>query len=285
MPVGFRGLRALAPTTYAITAETESIAPGGSTLPRLAGEIRQTLALIDPSHGAQGITRQLEELVQHLGPESIDLLDVGGDILARGDEPTLRTPLADALTLAACKRGGFPVRLLIAGPGLDGEVPVAGLRGVLGPQVVRLAPEHIEAVGTVVEWHPSESVAMLGATARELRGLCEILDAGIPVPLTSEGTTVREVGLDGAFNRNRLARAIATTTTLAQAEQFSRQICGFSEIDHERTAAAQFLSAPPPIFDPEVTLRRVARLEQRARARRASHTTPTALASRAGTRS
>ncbi|SED99416.1 DNA mismatch endonuclease Vsr [Streptomyces sp. 2112.3] len=35
---------------------------------------------------------------QHLEPDSIDLLDVGGDILAQGDEPTLRSPLADALT-------------------------------------------------------------------------------------------------------------------------------------------------------------------------------------------
>jgi hypothetical protein len=44
----------------------------------------------------------LEELVEHLAPESIDPLDMGGDILARGGEPTLKSPLADAVTLAAC---------------------------------------------------------------------------------------------------------------------------------------------------------------------------------------
>lgn len=113
----FTGLRPLTRSVRAVPADAAPIAPAGSTLPRLAAELPQTFALIDPHHGAEGIIRQLEELVQHLEPDTVDLLDVGGDILAHGDEPTLRSPLADALTLAACCELNFPVRLLVSRPG------------------------------------------------------------------------------------------------------------------------------------------------------------------------
>lgn len=99
-----------------VPAEARPIAPAGSTLPRLAAELPHRFVLIDPHQGAEGVARQLEELVSHLEPDSIDLLDVGDDVLARGDEPTLKSPLADALTLAGCCQVNAPIRLLVAGP-------------------------------------------------------------------------------------------------------------------------------------------------------------------------
>ncbi|MGV9312749.1 DUF1152 domain-containing protein [Streptomyces sp. NPDC003691] len=272
-PADFTALGRLSPGVPVITADTEPVPPAGSTLPRLARELPQTFALIDPRHGVHGITRQLTELVEQLRPESIDLLDVGGDILARGDEPTLRSPLADALTLAACHRLDAPVRLLVAGPGLDGELSVEALRPLLGPAVAAFTPEHAAAVDSVLAWHPSEAAAMLAATARGTRGLCETRDAGLPVALTDESPTVHEVDIDDAFQRNRLAHAIATTTTLAAAEALSRDICGFSEIDYERDKAARLSATPPTPFDPEATLIRVAAYEHQACGRGITHTT------------
>lgn len=272
-PDDFTALSDLTPNVSVVTAKTEPIPPAGSTLPRLARAIPQTLALIDARHGAQGILRQLTELVAHLRPESIDLLDVGGDILARGDEPTLRSPLADALTLAACCQLDFPVRLLVAGPGLDGELTAGVLRPLLGRNVVTLAPEHVDHVDGVLEWHPSEATAMLAATARGIRGRCEVRDAGLPVPLTDEGPTVHDVDLDDAFTRNALARAVASTTTLTEAEGLSREIAGFSEIDYERNKASWLQTRPAESLKPEAVLRRVTEFEHQARAKNISHTT------------
>ncbi|MFF0445955.1 DUF1152 domain-containing protein [Streptomyces sp. NPDC004609] len=272
-PDDFTGLRTLTPHVQVVTADTEPVPPAGSTLPRLARELPQTITLIDPRHGAQGIAAQLTSLVEHLEPESIDLLDVGGDILAKGGEPTLRSPLADALTLAACCQLDFPVRLLIAGPGLDGEIGAGTLRRLLGRNIVTLAPEHVDPVDGILQWHPSEATAMLAATARGIRGLCEVRDAGLPVPLTDEGPTVHEVDLDNAFTRNRLARATASTTTLAEAEQLSREICGFSEIDYERNKATWLGTQQAQELDPKATLDQVTEFEHQARSRRISHTT------------
>ncbi|MFF0714697.1 DUF1152 domain-containing protein [Streptomyces bauhiniae] len=235
----FTGLVRLTPSVWAITAETKPIPPAGSTLPRLAAELPHTFALLDPYEGAVGITRQLQELIDHLHPESIDLLDVGGDILARGDEPTLRSPLADALTLAAASRVSEQVLVLVTGLGLDGELSANELRPMMGLVAHTFVADDVEPINAVLEWHPSEATAMLAATARGIRGNCQIRDAGLPVPLTDEGPRVYTVALTDALSRNQLAHAITGTLTLGEAEARSRSICGFSEIDIERAKSAR----------------------------------------------
>ncbi len=269
----FTGLEHITPAVWTVPADARPIPPAGSTLPRLAAELPHTFALLDPHHGAEGITRQLEELVGHLEPESIDVLDVGGDILARGNEPTLKSPLADALTLAACCQVNAPMRLLIAGPGLDGELPLEDLRGVLGPLVHTFTAKDVESISPVLEWHPSEATGMLAATARGVRGTCEVRDAGLPVALTDEGPTAHEVDLDEALSRNELARAVMATTTLDEAEAYSREICGYSEIDYERNKAAWLKDQTPGELDPKTVLAKLDQFEAAARSRGITHTT------------
>jgi hypothetical protein len=269
----FTGLEHVTPAVWAVPADARPIPPAGSTLPRLAAELPHTFALLDPHHGAEGITRQLEELVGHLEPESIDVLDVGGDILARGNEPTLKSPLADALTLAACCQVNAPVRLLIAGPGLDGELPLEDLRGVLGPLVHTFTAKDAESISSVLEWHPSEATGMLAATARGVRGTCEVRDAGLPVALTDEGPTVHDADLDESLSRNELARAVMATTTLDEAEAYSREICGYSEIDYERNKVAWLKDQVPGELDPKTVLAELDRFEADIRSRGVTHTT------------
>ncbi|MFE0363695.1 DUF1152 domain-containing protein [Streptomyces griseoaurantiacus] len=272
-PADFTGLEPLTPSVWSVPAEARPIAPAGSTLPRLAAELPQTITLIDPHHGVDGVTRQLNQLIGLLEPSSIDLLDVGGDILARGDEPTLKSPLADALTLAACCQVTAPVRLLVAGPGLDGELPLDKVRSLLGPLVHAFTAEDAEPVSSVLEWHPSEATGMLAATARGVRGICEVRDAGLPIPLTDAGPTVHEVDLDDALNRNELARAILSTTTLDQVEAHSREVCGYSEIDYERNKAAWLKDQPTVKLDPGTVLPQLDEFENEARSRGVTHTT------------
>ncbi|MEU3983854.1 DUF1152 domain-containing protein [Streptomyces sp. NPDC026672] len=269
----FTGLEPLTPAVWKVPAGARPIPPAGSTLPQLAAELPHTFALIDPRQGTEGVTRQLEELLTHLKPASIDLLDVGGDVLARGDEPTLKSPLADSLTLAACGQVNAPIRLLVAGPGLDGELSHNDLRSMLGPVVHTFTAKDVELVSTVLEWHPSEATGMLAATARGVRGTCEVRDAGLPIPLTDESPTVHEADLDEALSRNELARAIMSTTTLDQVETLSREICGFSEIDYERNKALWLKEQPPTKLDTESVLPQLAQFEAEARSRGITHTT------------
>ncbi|MFD5700629.1 DUF1152 domain-containing protein [Streptomyces lasiicapitis] len=265
-PADFDGLRQLTPHVWAVPGTATLKPPHAATLPRLAAELPHTFALIDPYAGAAGITRQLDELTAHFTPKSIDLLDVGGDILAHGDEPTLRSPLADALTLAACThaKAAAHIRLLIAGPGLDGELPADTLRPRLGPQLTAFMPEHTQAITSVLNWHPSEATALLAATALGARGLCEVRDAGLSVPLTDEGPTVHQIDLATAFSANGLAQAIADTTTLDEAEERCRTVCGASEIDYERAKAQRLNQQQTGHSIPHDLLARIKDFEQAA---------------------
>ncbi|MET9102224.1 DUF1152 domain-containing protein [Streptomyces antibioticus] len=272
-PSDFTGLQQLTKTVWSVPAAGRPITPAGSTLPRLAAELPHTFALIGPHHGAEGVARQLEELVALLRPTSIDLLDVGGDILARGDEPTLKSPLGDALTLAACCQMNAPVRLLVAGPGLDGELPADDVRSALGTLVHTFAPKDAEPVSGVLEWHPSEATGMLAAAARGARGVCEVRDAGLLVPLTDDSPAVHEVDMDDALHRNELARAVLSTTSLDEAEARSREVCGYSEIDYERNKAAWLKDQPAMNLDPGTVLSQLDAFENEARSRGVTHTT------------
>ncbi len=281
-PADFTGLRQLTPHVWAVPGTATLKPPHAATLPRLAAELPHTFAVIDPYAGAAGITRQLNELITRFTPETIDLLDVGGDILAHGDEPTLRSPLADALTLAACARTETPVRLLVAGPGLDGELPADVLRPRLGPLLTTFTPEHAQVILPVLAWHPSEATALLTATAWGARGLCEIRDAGLPVPLTAEGPTVHQVDMAGAFADNRLAQAVADTTTLHAAEEHCRTICGTSEIDYERAKAQRRSEQRPTAAVPHDLPTQIKNFEQAAATRGITHTTVRRLAESLG---
>lgn len=272
-PADFTGLKRLTPFTWAVPAQARPIAPADSTLPRLAAELPHTYALLDPYRGAEGLTHQLEDLVNHLQPESIDLLDVGGDVLARGDEPTLKSPLADALSLAACCQVNAPVRLLVAGPGLDGELLPGDLADTLGTVVHTFTARDVEAISSVMEWHPSEATGLLAAAAKGVRGTCEIRDAGLPVLLTDESPTVHEVDLDYALSRNQLARAIMATAHLDEVEAYSREICGYSEIDYERNKALWLKEQQPAKLDPATIWAQLDQFESEARARGVTHTT------------
>ncbi|MER7923887.1 DUF1152 domain-containing protein [Streptomyces sp. NPDC096057] len=278
----FTGLEVITPAVWKVPAKARPIAPAGSTLPRLAAELPHTFTLIDPRQGAEGVTRQVEELVTRLRPTTIDLLDVGGDVLARGNEPTLKSPLADSLTLAACGQVNAPIRLLVAGPGLDGELPHEDLRGILGPIVHTFAAKDAEPISSVLEWHPSEATGMLAATARGVRGTCEVRDAGLPISLTDESPAVHMVDLDEALSRNELARAIMATTTLDEVERLSREVCGFSEIDYERNKATWLKDQPAEEFDPGTVLSQLERFENEARSRGVTHTTFRRLAEALG---
>jgi hypothetical protein len=255
-PSGFTRLEAVGDSNYRVTAHTTVRGPGDSTLPRLAAELDADLYLIDPRHGARGLAEQLDELTALLDRAKVTIVDVGGDILARGDEPTLRSPLADSLVLAATATLTAPVQLLATGPGIDGELPEALVRSryhELDAQLIhRLSPADVNPFRSLFEWHPSEATGLLCAAAAGARGTAEIRDRGFPVALTDHTPEVHTLPGARVFEINRLARAMASTRSLAAVEDVMRATGRDSEIDYERRKAQQRLRSPEtaPAFAP-----------------------------------
>ena len=80
--------------------------------------------LLDITRGPQALATGLAEAAEELDCDAVVLLDVGGDVLAHGDEAGLASPLCDAIVLAA---GLFLSRShevigAVYGPGCDGEL-------------------------------------------------------------------------------------------------------------------------------------------------------------------
>jgi hypothetical protein len=242
----FDNLRAVGRYNYAFTGDTMPKGRAGSTMPRLAESLPNELLLLDPDAGAVGMREQILELINLYNVSAVEVVDVGGDAVARPGEPGLRSPLADGLVLAACRDLPAPVSVLIAGPGLDGEIPEATVLATPGLSALAyLRPSDVEPFRSVLDWHPSEATALLAAAALGLRGVVEVRDSGLVVKLTDRSAGVSTLPLSAALAVNALASSLGQTTGLDDAEDVARTICGFSEIDYERRKAERPTPAGP----------------------------------------
>jgi hypothetical protein len=92
---------------------------------RMAQVLGEPTVLVDINDGPQAVADGLATAADKLDRDLIVFVDVGGDLLAQGDEPGLRSPLCDALMLAAAARlsdVGRPVLAAIFGIGCDAEL-------------------------------------------------------------------------------------------------------------------------------------------------------------------
>jgi hypothetical protein len=236
----FEGLAEREPHVIEVLPTTRPTPPAGSSLPRLAAELPARLFLLDPAHGAVGITRQIAATARHLRADTIALVDVGGDVLATGRDPGLRSPLADQLALAGCVLSGIPTRLLVTGAGLDGELPepvvLQRLRQLDAERLPDLTAGDIEPVRDVFTWHPSEASGLLAAAAAGCRGRVEVRDAGDQVDLTGSTVAVYAVDAAKALSVTPGGR-LRNTRTLDEVEQAVRDATGISEIEYETRKA------------------------------------------------
>ena len=104
------------------TPEGVSFAEAG-----MAGYLGTETVLVDVSGGTAGAAAGIATAVGQLDCDLLVCVDVGGDVLARGGEPGLASPLCDAVMVAAALRVAGLVKPLLAviGPGCDGELTAA----------------------------------------------------------------------------------------------------------------------------------------------------------------
>ncbi len=217
---------------------------------RMAQFLGQQTVLIDPHAGAGAVARGLAQAADRLGHDLIVFVDVGGDLLAQGDESGLRSPLCDALMLAAAARladAGVPVLAAIFGVGCDGELTpsevfariadVAGAGGLCGAR--GLTEPVAQRLEGAMEFVPTEASAQAVRAFRGGSGQVAIRNGARTVHLSSAaaltfyldvGVTVRTVG--------RLARAVDDADSLEQASAALNTLGVRTELDLERNVAA-----------------------------------------------
>lgn len=139
------------------------------------------VVLIDLAGGAEGVTEGLEDACHELAIDVIVGTDAGGDVLAKGDEAGIKSPLTDAIMLRALASAELPTVLGVYGYGSDGELTLSeidagiaraaqrdGLLGAWGltPRTVRELESLVEVVTTEASRLPLEAArGQLGETA------------------------------------------------------------------------------------------------------------------------
>ena len=101
---------------------------------RMAAFLAKDVLLVDISGGVQGVVAGVERAIEELQTDLLVGLDVGGDSLARGTEPGLRSPLADSVMLAAfveLEKRGYRVLWGVFGYGSDGELSTDEIEAAL----------------------------------------------------------------------------------------------------------------------------------------------------------
>ena len=173
---------------------------------KMASHIGKPVLVLDITPGPAALARGLGEAAGKLGCDAIVLLDVGGDVLAHGDEPGLASPLCDAIVLAAgliLARSsesdgadwGGEVLAAVYGPGCDGELtPAEVLERITELQAAGAllgawgrTPEAGDLVEAAARSVPTEASVMAVRCARGERGTVPIRSGRRTVELTSLG--------------------------------------------------------------------------------------------------
>jgi hypothetical protein len=250
----FTGLRRLTEHAWEVTRDSQLVTRGMSGLAILARCTAARFVLLDPTGGAAGLRTQLHELADYLSADAVTLVDVGGDVAARGCEPGLLSPLADSLALAAVAKLPIHAEAVVAGPGLDGELSGAHVReemAAAGATRHRLGSPHVRDYLAALDHHPSEATTLLAAAALGVTGRVEIRDSATLVALDADGAEMFVTSCDELIARNAVATALLDSQSLDEAEAIVRGICGRTELDHERTKAATTGATAAEMLTPE----------------------------------
>jgi len=193
------------------------------------------------------MAEQIVAAVRLFEADNLVIVDVGGDALTTGDDPGLRSPLADQLAVAACLRTELPARLVVAAPGVDGEIDSDTLRRRLkdlhSQRLPTLTTDDLDLIRGVFQWHPSEASGLLLAAADGHPGYVQVRDAGDQIALTDDTASLHMLDLDDVRPHVPAAELI-DTASLTEAEAITERITGISELRYETQKAARRNGSP-----------------------------------------
>jgi hypothetical protein len=222
---------------------------------RMAGFLERPTLLITVDRGPAAVAESLTEVLAPLGADLVLMVDVGGDVLARGDEPGLRSPLCDAIMLAAAARlaaAGTPVLLGVFGVGCDAELTpeevlarladVAAAGGLCGARgLTEVVASRLEKC---IELVPTEASAQAVRAFRGVRGSVSIRDGRRSFELSTVAALTFYLDVSVTYaSVARLARAVADVSSLEAAHEALTALGVGTELGLEREVAAAAVRA------------------------------------------
>jgi hypothetical protein len=228
------------------TATADGIAFAESGVAR---HLAAPIALIDVTGGARNARAGIDAAMERLGCDLLLGVDVGGDVLGRGDEDGLASPLCDAVMLAAMLSSahGSGALLAVIGAGCDGELsPAQVLERVadLGRAGAWIGTWGISAeiaaeLEEVAEHVPTEASLQVARCARGEVGGVPIRGGRRRVELGPVGSLAFIFDAQAAGGELPLTGAVAQSTSIEEARAALAGLGVRTELDYERDRAAE----------------------------------------------
>lgn len=200
--------------------------------------------------GVLGVVECLEE-VREAGYSHLMALDVGGDVLARGWEPSLWSPLADAVSVAAVSHFSDSSVAVLA-PGADGELPadyvlkrieeVMRRGGYLG--AVGLWRDHLRIYEEILPKATTEAGKAAYHALRGEVGEVAIREGSRTVRIGPHTPITYVLKTDTVMEVTVLPQAIKHTKTLNEALNAAHKAGIVTELDLELTIAKLYGTGP-----------------------------------------
>lgn len=212
----------------------------------VARHYEEEVVLIDIDSGARGVADGLDNACDQLDIDLVVGTDAGGDVLAAGDEPGIKSPLTDAIMLAALSSVETDACLGMYGYGSDGELTLDeitegiaraaqqdGLLGAWG-----LTPKIVDELETLVELVTTEASRLPLEVARGKLGEAVIRDGARSVELTPASTVTFYLNPEAVAATSDLDNCVRETTSFDAAQQALTDAGYDTELDLERKLAS-----------------------------------------------
>ena len=213
---------------------------------RMAAVCGKEVSLVDINGGVNGVVEGLEVAIKEFNTDLLVGLDVGGDSLTQGNEPGLRSPLADSIMLAAyaeLERRGHRTLWAVFGYGSDGELTVNEIElalskltaagGWLG--TTSLTPQIAAELAEVIKTVSTEASAIPVQCFYGAWGNSKIRSDQRTVRLTPLTALILFMSATKLFQTlARPAQAVRETSSLDEANDALHAIGVRTELDLER---------------------------------------------------
>jgi hypothetical protein len=202
--------------------------------------------LIDIRGGAQGVAAGLNDACDQLDIDLVVGTDAGGDVLAAGDEPGIKSPLTDAVMLSTLTHLDVDACLGMYGYGSDGELTLEeitdgiaraanhdGLLGAWG-----LTPNIVDELTDLLEVVTTEASRLPVEVARGKRGEAVIRDGARSVELRPASTVTFYLDPDAIAATSDLDECVTDTESFEAAQNALSDAGYETELDLEQRLAA-----------------------------------------------
>ena len=241
-----RDVRALHPYVWAANSQSRTTTDVYFCESRMAAIRKEEVLLVDISGGVKGVVEGLEVAMKEFNADLLVGLDVGGDSLAQGNEPGLRSPLADSIMLAAyteLEKRGQRTLWGVFGYGSDGELTVDEIEVALSKLTAAggwlgawsLTPKIAAELEEIIKTVPTEASAIPVESFRGGLGERRIRSGqrGVKMtPLTALTFFLATTTLYKTLSRP--AQAVRASASLEEANNALHSIGIRTELDLER---------------------------------------------------